>query len=176
MPFQIGRVRENQIGVGYHFGRISVRIDDMRDHVVAVFILVGQHLMYAAYVHGRVPRHVRHIHKQRVDLVWHACMRIRDHHMHQPVGRHRVFPGIGFVDPCRVAFGIEQQVLWAVSITKVRAIKCRTGGDFSMWFRMRRCRLGVGRFETHATGHFDRAKDDLQHMQCAAGLEPVRVR
>jgi hypothetical protein len=33
--------------------------------------------------------------------------------------------------------------------------------------------LGVGRLEAEAAGHLDRAQQDLQHMQRAAGLEAV---
>ena len=92
VSFQIGRVRQDQVCIGHHFRRIGIRIDDPRDHIVTVFIFVGQHLVHAAHVHRRVPRHIGHIHEKRVDLVRHARVRVRNHHMHQPVGRHRVFP------------------------------------------------------------------------------------
>jgi hypothetical protein len=36
-----------------------------------------------------------------------------------------------------------------------------------------RRRLGVGRLEAEAAGAIDGAQQDLQHMQRAAGLEPV---
>ena len=92
VTLQIGRVGQDQVGVGHHFGRIGIRIDDAGDDVVAVFVLVGQHVDDAGGIHRRIPRHVRHIHEKRVDLVRIARMGVRDHHMHQPMGRHRVVP------------------------------------------------------------------------------------
>jgi hypothetical protein len=44
VALQIGGVGQDQIGIGHHFRGIGVGIDDLRDHVVAVLVLVGQHL------------------------------------------------------------------------------------------------------------------------------------
>ncbi len=40
VTLKIGRVRENQVRERHHFRRIRIGIDDMRDHVIAVFIFV----------------------------------------------------------------------------------------------------------------------------------------
>ena len=92
MAFQIGRIRQHQIGIGHHFAGIGIGIDDFRNFVLARLILVGQHVDDGFGVHRRVPRHVGHIHEQRVDLVGITGMSIGDHHMHQTVGRHRRIP------------------------------------------------------------------------------------
>ena len=57
-----------------------------------------------------------------------------------------------------------------------RAVKRGTGGDFAMRLGVGCGRFGVGRLEAEAAGDLDRAEDDLQHVERAAGLEPVRVR
>ena len=57
--------------------------------------------------------------------------------------------------------------------TQMRPVERRIGGGFAMRFGMRGGRLGVGRFKAETARHFDGAKDDLQHMQRTAGLEPI---
>ena len=60
-----------------------------------------------------------------------------------------------------------------MGIAQVRAVERGAGRDLAVWLGVRRGRLGVGRFEAHAARGFDRAKQDLQHMQRAAGLKAV---
>ncbi len=127
MPFEIGRVGQDQVGIGHHLGAVGIGIDDARDDIVAVRVLVGQHLDDAAGVHGGVPRHVRHVHEQRVDLVGIARVGVGDDHVHQAMRRQRVFPGEGLVDAGGVAVG-QAQIL--------RALEDSPGAD-------RRGRAGV---------------------------------
>ena len=105
MPFKVRRVGQDQVRIGDHFRGIGIGVDDPRDDVVAILVGIGQHLHHPAGVHRRVPRHIRHIHEQRVDFIGIACMGVGDHHMHQPMGRHRVFPCERLVDPRRAAIG-----------------------------------------------------------------------
>ena len=107
VPFQISGIRQDQVRVGDHFGAIGIRIDDAGDDVVAVFVLVRQHLHHAADIHGGVPRHVGHVHEQRVDLVGIARVGVGNHHMHQPVARHGVFPCERLVDAGGAAVFVE---------------------------------------------------------------------
>ena len=102
MPFEIGRVGKHQVGIGDHFRRIGVGIDQLRYLVLAgLRIGLGQHIHDAARIHRGIPRHVRHIHEQHVDRIGIAGDGVRDDHMHHPVGRHRGIPAIGLVDPLR---------------------------------------------------------------------------
>ena len=89
-------------------------------------------------------------------------MCIRNHHMHQAVRGHRIFPRERFVDPRRASVGLESEIFGAVHKAKMRAIKGRAGGDFAMGLGVDRRRLWIGRFEPEAAGHFDRSKQDLQ--------------
>ncbi len=74
---EIGRVGQHEIGIRHHLREVRVGIDDARDLVAAVRLLVGQHGDRAGGVHRRVPRHVRHVHEQRVDLVRIAAQALR---------------------------------------------------------------------------------------------------
>ena len=58
---------------------------------------------------------------------------------------------------------------------KVWAVQRGAGRDFAVRLGVRRSGLGVGRFEPEAAGDFDGAKDDLEHVQRAAGLETIGV-
>ncbi len=176
MPFKIGGVGQDQIGIGDGFRRIGIGIDEMRDHVIAVLILVGQHIHGFGGVHGRVPGHVGHVHEQRVDLVGIAGMGIGDDHVHEAVGAHRVFPGVGFVDPRRAAVFFQAKIVGALDVPQMRAVERFAGGDAVMRFGMGRYRFRIGRLEAEAAGNFDRAKQDLQRVQGAGSLKAVRVR
>ncbi|KUP94251.1 hypothetical protein TRIHO_08640 [Tritonibacter horizontis] len=173
VPLQIGGVGQDQVGIGDHFGGIGVGVDEMRDHVVAVLVGVGQHLHHAAGVHRGIPRHVGHIEEQRVDLVGIAGMGVGDHHMHQPVAGHRVFPGEGLVDARRAAVIQQGQMFRPLHKAQVWPIQRFARCHAAMGGRMSGGGFGVGRFEAKAAGDLDRAQQDLQHMQGAAGLKPV---
>ena len=103
MTLKVCGVREDKIGVGHHFRGVGIGIDDPWDHVFTCFLIfIRQHFDHAARVHGRVPRHVGHVHEQRVDLVRISRVRVGNYHVHQPVAGHWVFPCEGFVDArCR---------------------------------------------------------------------------
>ena len=49
-------------------------------------------------------------------------MRVRDHHMHQTMRGHRVFPCEGLVDAGWSAVVVQQQILGPLRIAKVRAV------------------------------------------------------
>ena len=176
VPFKVGGVGQDQVGVGDHFRAIGVGIDDVRDDVSAVRIGVGEHLHHPAGVHRRVPRHVGHVEEQRVDLVRVARVRVADHHMHQAVGGHRVFPRERLVDPGGVAVVVKAKVVGAVDVAEVGPVQRCAGGDFAMRFGMRGGGFGVGWFEAKAAGGFDRAEQDLQDMQRPRRLEAVGMR
>ena len=176
VAFEIGRVGQDQVRIGHRFRRIGIGIDDVRDHVVAVLVLVGEHADDFRRVHRRVPGHVGHEHEQRVDLVGVARVGVGDHHVHQPVGRERVFPGIGLVDALGGAVLVDQQVLRPHRVAEMRAVERLARRDAGMRFRVRFRRLRIGRLEAEAAGHLDRAEQDLQHVQGAGGLEAVGVR
>ena len=177
VAFQIGRVRQDQVGIGHHFRGIGIGIDDMRDLVVAVFVLVGQHLHHGAGVHGGIPRHVRHVEHQRVDLVGIARMGIGDDHVHQPMRRQRVFPGKALVDPRRcLVVKLQRQMFRPVREAQMRAVQRAAGQEVGMRRRMREGGLWIGRLEAEAAGGLHAAEKDLKDMQRAGGLKPVRMR
>ena len=173
VPLQIGRVRQDQVGIGHHFRRIGIRIDDPRDHVVSVGIRVGEHGHGLGRVHRRIPRHVGHVEHQRVDPVGIARMGIGDDHVHQPVGRHRVVPRKRLVDALGIARLVQQQVLGPVHKAEVRPVERLAGPVAGMGFRMRRHGFRIGRLEPHAARRLDRAQQDLQRVDRAGGLEAV---
>jgi hypothetical protein len=61
--------------------------------------------------------------KQRVDLVRIARMGVGNHHMHEAMRRHRVFPGERLVDPRRRAVVFQRQILRAPHEAQMRAIQ-----------------------------------------------------
>ena len=76
VTFKVCCVRQDQIGIGHHFRTIGIGIDDARNDIFAVLILIRQHIHDGICVHRTVPAHVRHVHEQCVDLVRIACMSI----------------------------------------------------------------------------------------------------
>ena len=96
--------------------------------------------------------------------------------MHQAMGAERVLPAEGLVDALRSSVLVNQQVLWAHRIAKVRPVKRLACLVACVWLRVCLGRLGVGRLEAKAAWNLDRTKQDLQDVQRAAGLEAVRVR
>ena len=129
-------------------------------------------------VHRRVPGHVGHVQEQRVDRVRVARQRVADHHVHQPVRGDRRVPGERLVDAHRLAVGVEQQILGAAREAERRAgqrLARRELLGLAGRLRTRRGRLRIGRLVAPAAGHIDRADQDLQQVQRAAGLEAVRM-
>ncbi len=91
-------------------------------------------------------------------------MGVGDHHVHETVGRERVFPGESLVDAQGRAVVVQQEVLGPTRIAEMRSrqrlvrLKLRGGN------RMRRHRLWIRRFEAEAAGTLDRAQQDLQQV------------
>ena len=102
-------------------------------------------------------------------------MGVRDDHVHQAMRRHRVLPGERLVDAGRAAVLLQAQVLGAVDEAQMRAVQRRVGRHVAMGLGVRGGGLGVGRLEAEAARRLDRAEQDLQHVQRAAGLEAVRM-
>ena len=173
VAFQIGGVGQDQVGVGHHLGRIGVGIDDAGNDIVAAVILVGEHPHHLGRVHRRVPRHIGHVEEQRVDAVGITRMGVGDQHVHQPMGRQRVFPRKRLVDPQRIAIRVNRQLLRPAHIAQMRPGQGFAGGGNGMGRRMRLNRFWVGWFQPIATGHLDRSQHDLKHVQRAGGLEAV---
>ena len=178
-PLEIGRVGQDEIGVGHHLGVVGIRVDDARDLVLAgLGIFVRQILERIADVHRRVPAHVRHVHEQGVDGVRIAERRVRDDHVHEAMGGERRIPAIGLVDALRCVGGVDQQVGGARREAEMRAGKRLAGFDLAgLAGRLQaRCDLfRIGRLVSEAARAVDRAEQDLQDVNEPAGLEAVRV-
>ena len=177
VPLEIGRVGQDQVGIGDHLGRIGVRIDDLGDAVFAGrLVLVLQHADHAGGVHRRVPRHVGHVEEQHVGRIGIARMGVGDHHMHQAVGGDRRVPGECLVDARRIAVLVDQQVFRAEREAEMRARERLVGAEMlrlAVRARMRLERLGIRRLVAEAAGAIDRADQHLQHVQRARRLEAV---
>ena len=161
IALQIRRVGQDQVSERHRLGVIGIRVDDLGDHVVAVFVLGGQRIERAGDVHRRVPRHVRHVHEQHVDAVGVLLRRVVDDHVHQPVRRHRRIPAEAFVQPVWAAVFVQQQMLWPMREAEVRPTeRCRGldlfGGAVRQQIRWRL--LGVGRFVAETAGAIDAPK------------------
>ena len=77
----------------HHFGGVSVRIDDFRDHVIAgCRIFGGEVFERIGDVHRRIPAHIRHIHEQDINAVRVALGGVGDDHMHHAVRCNRRVP------------------------------------------------------------------------------------
>ncbi len=155
VPLQVRRVGQNEVRKRHHLRRIGVGVDEFRDHILPVLILVRQHVHHAARVHGGVPGHVRHVHHHDVDLVRVARMGVRDHHVHQPMGRHRMFPRIRLVDALGVAVLVEREVLWPARIAQMRAVQRAAGLRRVVGWRVRLHRFRIGRLEPETARTFD---------------------
>ena len=173
---EIGGVGQHEVGVMHHLGGIGVRIDDLRDGVAAVRLLLRQIPDGIRHVHRRVPAHVGHVHEQDVDAVGVLLGGVGDDHMHHAVGGQGRIPAIGFVEALRRAFSINQQVFGRGDEAERRAGQRRVGlhlAGLSGGLHAGRRRLGEWRLVAEATRHIDGAEQNLQQMDGAAGLETV---
>ena len=103
---------------------------------------------------------------------------IADQQVHQPVRGDRRVPRKRLVDAHRLPVVADDQILGAERIAERRAGQRLAGDDATELagrFRTRRGRLRIRRFVAPAAGNIDRADQDLQQVQRAAGLEPVRM-
>ena len=176
VAFEVGRVRQHQVGVRHHLAGVGVAVDDARDAICAGLVLVGEPVHGLARVHRRVPAHVRHEHQQGVDAVGIAGVRIADHGMQQAVRGQRIRPRIGMVDALRLAGRVHHQILGAVHEAQRRGVEravvlARLAGPVGRRHRFRERRLVA-----EAARRVDRAQQHLQHVQRAAGVEAVAVR
>ena len=174
--FQVRRVRQDQVGVGDHLRGIRIGVDDARDLVLAARVLVGEPADRLGGVHRRVPAHVRHEHQQRVDLVWIAGPGVADHRMHHAVCRQRVRPRERMVDPARIAVGVDQQVFGCVHEAQRRGVERAVRLAGLAGAVRRRDGLRKRRLVAERTRAVDRAEQQLQQVQCAAGVEAIAVR
>ncbi len=93
--------------------------------------------------------------------------------MHQAMGRHGVFPCEGLVDAGGAAIVLQRQIVGALDKAEVRAIERLSRRYAAMRFGVGADWFGVGRFEAETARYFDRAQQDLQQVQGAAGLKAV---
>ena len=100
-------------------------------------------------------------------------MGIGYHHMHQAMRRHGVFPSVGLVNAGRAAVVFETQIVRPLNIAQMRPVQRGAGGDFAVRFGMRRNGFWIRRLKAKPAGHLNRAQDDLQQMQAAAGLKAI---
>ena len=99
--------------------------------------------------------------------------------MHQPVGRNRGIPRVGLIDTLRIAIGAHKQVFRALREAQRRTSEGCHGPDaivLAGGLVRRRCRTWKRWLIAEAARTIDRAQDDLQDVDQATGLEPVRVR
>ena len=176
--FEIGRVGQHQVGVRDHLARVRVGIDDVRDAVFAASRRVSvSQCMRLARVHRRVPAHVGHEHQQRVDPVRIAaptrcgspCAACRARPAGTPTrtrGRCgaacRASSTSRSSGPCTKPSG---------SASSVPSSRARLAGPVR-----RRDRLRIRRLVAERTRRIDRAEQQLQQVQRAAGVEAVAVR
>ncbi len=174
---EIGGIRQDQVGVVDHLGRIGIGVDDARNRVVAGGrILLREILQRVRHVHRRVPAHVGHVHEQDVDAVRVLLRRIGDDHVHHAMRGQRRVPAIGLVDALRMAVRIDQQIVGRGHEAERRPGQGRVGLHLPRLARgldARRRRLGKGRLVAEAAWHIDGTEDDLQQVQRAAGLEAI---
>ena len=173
VAFQIGRVRQDEIGVGHGLGVIGVRVDDERYLVGAGSVRVGQHGEGLDGVHRRVPRHVGHVDHQRIDGVRIAGPGVADHRVHQAVGGERGLPGVGLVDAHRCAGRVDEQVLGRGHAAERHAgERCHgPAAILAARFGAGRRRLREGRLEAEAARHVDGAEQRLQQVDAPGRCE-----
>ena len=117
VAFEVGRVRQHQIGKRDGFRIVSIGIDDVRDAVVAARrITFAEHAPCRGRVHRRIPGHVCHEQEQRIDATRIARTGIRDHVLQHAVRRERMFPRERLIDASWLAFGIDNEILWRMHI------------------------------------------------------------
>ena len=179
VAFQVGGVRQDQVGVGDHLRVEGIGVDDPGDPVLPrLRVPVGQHLHGSGRVHRRVPRHVRHVEEQGVDAIGIALPRVVDHHVHQAVGGERGLPGERLVDTLGRAAVIEQQLLGRHGKPQVRPRERRVGLHLPVpaeGLGKRVQRLRVRRLVAHAARHVDGAQQELEDVDGAAGVKAVAV-
>ena len=174
--FEVGRVGQDQVGIGDHLARIRVRVDDLGDAVLAVLALVGQPAHRIGGVHRRVPAHVRHEHEEHVHRFRIGGPGVADDRMQHPVHGQRIAPGVGVIDAARLALRIDQQVLRPVHETQRRRVEATVGATrFAGTVRWRN-RARERRLVTERTRRIHRAEQQLQYVQGATGVEAVAMR
>ena len=172
--FQIGRVRQNQIGIGHGFAEKCIGIDNGGDDVCAAFILGREAFNRLKRIHRAVPGHIRHEHEQHINLIRVALRRIADHGMHHAMQTKRRFPGKGMINANGRSIIIDQQIIRPMG----------EGQDISSQRRIRRGILArgagarrngprEGRLIAPGTWRIYRTQQHLQNMQSTAGMKAV---
>ena len=138
--------------------------------------LVGQPRMVSRGIHRRVPAHVGHEQEQHVDRLRIAGPGIADHRVQHAVHGQRIRPRVGVVDAARLAVVIHQQVFGPVDETERRRIELAVGVARLARPVGRRNRPRERRLVTKTARRIDRAQQQLQQVQRAAGVEAVAVR
>ncbi len=177
VAFQIGGIGQDQVGIGHHFGGIGVRIDDVRNAVIAGRrVAVGEHLDGARGVHRGIPAHVRHEHEQGVDGIGIARMGVGDHHVHHAVGGDRRLPGKRLVDAPGRALFVDDQVAGPCREAERRSRQRRARGYFAglaRWLEGGRAGAREGGLVAEGAGAIDGAQQHLQDVNGATGMEAV---
>ena len=127
-------------------------------------------------VHRRIPRHVRHVHEQRIDRIGIAAPRVGDDHVHHAVNGERRLPGESLVDADRRSVRLDQQILRPRGKAERRAVERRIGRHaLAGGLLRRRNRLRKRRLEAKSTRAIDRAEQRLQQMDGAASMKAVAM-
>ncbi len=111
MAFQISGVGQNQIGESGGFRLEGIADNDERDFVLAVGLLIHQHLAHFAGIHGGVPSHVGHEQQQGVDGIGITAPGVGNGVVHQAMRRQRMLPGEALVQTHRLTVGIHEQII-----------------------------------------------------------------
>ena len=174
--FQVGRVRQDQVRVGDHLAGIRVGIDDAGNAVLAIVALVGEPVHRLARVHRRVPAHVGHEQEQQVHRLRIAGPGIADDGVQHAVHGQRIRPRKRVVDAPGLAVFVHQQIFRPVDESQRRRIQATVGVTRLARPVGRRNRPRKWRLVTETSRCIHRAQQQLQQVQCAAGVEAIAVR
>ena len=179
MTFQVTCVRQNQVGKGDRFRLEGVCNDQEGNFVLAILVLVIEHLAHLGGVHARVPRHVGHEDQQGIDLVGIATPGIGDDVVHQAMHRQWVFPGKGLVDAHRAAIVIDEQVIRIFGPAERHAVQRGIwlhGAWIIRRLGARRNRPRERRLVAETAGPVNGAENAHQNGHGANGLKPIGMR
>ena len=176
---QIGRVGQDQVGIGDHLRIVGIGVDDLRDDIIAGLLVDFCQVIHdSTGIHGRIPAHVGHVHEQHVDAVGVLVGRIGDDRVHQPVCGDGGIPRVGLVDTPRRAVCLDQQVFRPGHEAQRRAGQRFQRVDLAhlaSGLQAGRSSLRERWLVEEAAGHIYGAEQDLQDVDRAAGVETVGV-
>ena len=177
VALEVGGVGQHQVGVGDHLGGVGVGVDDVRDAVVAVGVLGGRACPWSRRCSSPSSR---------------PCWPCRGTAPRSGTGR----PPRRWGSPCASCrgrrAGLPRRRRRRCASARPSASTARSSGPrgkpsggpssglpgVTLWCGLGWTRhgLGVGRLEAEAARRLDRAEQQLQQVQRAAGLEAVGVR